>query len=89
MEEVNLIAEDLGEASKDALVIREKYDIPGMSILQYMLNGKENAWYDVEKTVLYTGTHDNDTILGWYDHIRKDLSKKELETVNRTLNIDP
>ena len=89
MEEVNLIAEDLGEASKDALVIREKYDIPGMSILQYMLNGKENAWYDVEKTVLYTGTHDNDTILGWYDHIRKNLSKKELESVKLILNIDP
>ena len=85
----NLIAEDLGEASKDALAIREKYNIPGMSILQYMLNENENAWYDIEKTVLYTGTHDNDTIWGWYDHIRKDLSKKELETVNRTLNIDP
>ena len=89
MEKVNLIAEDLGEASKDALVIREKYNIPGMSILQYMLNGKENAWYDVEKTVLYTGTHDNDTILGWYDHIRKNLSKKELESVKLILDIDP
>ena len=27
--------------------------------------------------------------MGWYDHIRKDLSEKELATVNRTLNIDP
>ena len=88
LKEVNLIAEDLGEASKDALVIREKYDIPGMSIVQYMLNGNENAWYNVHKTVLYTGTHDNDTIFGWYDHIRKNFSKKELETVKRILNID-
>ena len=89
MEEVNLIAEDLGEASKDALAIREKYNIPGMSILQYMLTGNENAWYEIEETVLYTGTHDNDTILGWYDHIRKDLSKKDLESIDRILNIDP
>ena len=66
-----IIAEDLGEADKEAAVLRKKFDIPGMSILQFAFG--ENAItngnlkiLDNEINVVYTGTHDNDTTIGWF-----------------------
>lgn len=61
-----ILAEDLGEAYEDAKKIREPLGIPGMKILQFSFgNGKPLE--DIEKnTVVYTGTHDNNTSIGWY-----------------------
>ena len=62
-----ILAEDLGEASKDAAVLREKFGIPGMKILQ-MSFGNGHPFDSIsENTVVYTGTHDNDTSIGWYN----------------------
>ena len=66
-----IIAEDLGEAAKEAAVLRKKFDIPGMSILQFSfgedanINGNLKS-LDSEISVVYTGTHDNDTTIGWF-----------------------
>jgi len=66
-----IIAEDLGEAAKEAAVLRKKFDIPGMSILQMAfgenanINGNLKS-LDNEINVVYTGTHDNDTTIGWF-----------------------
>ena len=61
-----IIAEDLGEATMAAASIREKFNIPGMKILQMSFNDEEEINKIREKTVVYTGTHDNDTSLGWF-----------------------
>lgn len=65
-----IIAEDLGEISKDVYILRDQFDLPGMKICQFAFsNDPDDPFlphnYPVN-CVAYTGTHDNDTVLGWY-----------------------
>lgn len=65
-----LIAEDLGLITEEVHQLRHDFQLPGMKILQFAFGGDaDNAYlpHNHEKnTVAYTGTHDNDTSLGWY-----------------------
>ena len=62
-----ILAEDLGEAYDEAKKLRNIFGIPGMKILQFSFgDGKPLENMD-SNTVLYTGTHDNNTSLGWYN----------------------
>jgi len=66
-----IMAEDLGEAAPDAKIIRDKFDIPGMKILQTSfwendLSEDPIPELNHENIVMYTGTHDNDTAIGWF-----------------------
>ena len=64
-----LIAEDLGLITKDVHELRGAFNLPGMRVLHFMLGEASNPYwphnYD-PNTVVYTGTHDNDTTNGWY-----------------------
>ncbi len=72
---LNLIAEDLGEAWREAAVLRKRYEIPGMHLLQFAFH-KDNPFDMMEENmVAYTGTHDNDTLSGFYETIDKPTSK--------------
>jgi len=72
-----LIAEDLGVITPQVEALRDEFHLPGMRILQFAFSGPDNRFlphhYD-RNTVVYTGTHDNDTTVGWYaessDHER-------------------
>ena len=66
-----LIAEDLGVLTADVVGLRTRFGLPGMRVLQFAFDGDgRNAFlphnYEAA-TVVYTGTHDNDTTRGWYD----------------------
>ena len=65
-----IIAEDLGEIDEPVIELRDKFGLPGMKILQFAFeNPDENDFLPHNYTrncVCYTGTHDNDTTLGWY-----------------------
>lgn len=65
-----LVAEDLGIITDEVDALRNKYKLPGMKILQFAFSGAEDNPYlpqNIEKnSVVYTGTHDNDTTLGWH-----------------------
>jgi 4-alpha-glucanotransferase len=65
---VQIIAEDLGVITPDVVELRDDFGMPGMKILQFAFDsGEENEFipHTYEKnTVVYTGTHDNDTTLG-------------------------
>jgi 4-alpha-glucanotransferase len=67
-----LIAEDLGVITPEVDALRLAFDLPGMRILQFAFSGPDNRFlphhYD-RNTVVYTGTHDNDTTVGWYSSI--------------------
>jgi len=68
--DIHIIAEDLGVMTDDVVALRESYNLPGMKILQFAFNDTpDNEFlphtYD-KNCVVYTGTHDNDTTLGWY-----------------------
>lgn len=66
---VKIIAEDLGVITPDVEHLRDKYNFPGMKILQFAFeSGEPNDFlphrYETN-SVVYTGTHDNDTTNGW------------------------
>ena len=67
---LQLIAEDLGVITPEVNALREKYALPGMKILQFAFGGDDTNPYlphnIEENSVVYTGTHDNDTTLGWW-----------------------
>ncbi len=73
-----LVAEDLGIITAGVDALRDKFGLPGMKVLQFAFNGDAKNPYLPSQyqsnTVVYTGTHDNDTTLGWYraldDHTR-------------------
>lgn len=78
-----LIAEDLGDLMPSVIALREATGLPGMAILQFAFGGdSKNAYLPHNQranSVVYPGTHDNDTTLGWYhsadektrDHVRR------------------
>ncbi len=67
-----IIAENLGVITPDVEELREKFGMPGMKILQFAFDSaEENDFiphtYD-KNSVVYTGTHDNNTTVGWFKH---------------------
>ncbi len=68
--ELPLIAEDLGEITPDVFELRDQFGLPGMKILQFAFGGDPDEDFlphnYPQNCVAYTGTHDNDTTLGWY-----------------------
>lgn len=66
-----IIAEDLGMITPDVVELREKFKFPGMRILQFAFAEDENhpflPHHYVPNSVAYTGTHDNDTSIGWWN----------------------
>jgi 4-alpha-glucanotransferase len=67
-----IIAEDLGLITPDVVALREELGLPGMRVLQFALNGPDDLhWpHNYEpNTVCYTGTHDNETVNGWFGRL--------------------
>ena len=66
------IAEDLGYITPEVRELRKKLDIPGMKVMQFGFGDKGAHIYLPHRftpdSVVYTGTHDNDTTLGWWNH---------------------
>jgi 4-alpha-glucanotransferase len=65
------IAEDLGVITPDVEALRDGLELPGMKVLQFAWGGNPNHpflphMYDHPRWVAYTGTHDTDTAVGWY-----------------------
>ena len=70
-----LVAEDLGVITPEVTALRKQFDLPGMKILQFAFDGSPDNPYlphnHEELCVVYTGTHDNNTTLGWYQDLRR------------------
>ncbi|ALC15796.1 4-alpha-glucanotransferase [Desulfuromonas soudanensis] len=82
---VPIIAEDLGLITPEVEALRREFGFPGMKILQFAFgSGADNPYlpHNLESDcVVYTGTHDNDTTLGWW----RKLSGQEREGVRAYL----
>ncbi|MEI7429503.1 MAG: 4-alpha-glucanotransferase [Betaproteobacteria bacterium] len=67
---LRIIAEDLGIITPQVTALREAFELPGMRILQFAFDGHSDNWYlphnFESNTIVYTGTHDNDTTQGWW-----------------------
>jgi 4-alpha-glucanotransferase len=85
-----LVAENLGIITAEVEALRNRFDIPGMVILQFAFDGGPSNPYlphnHTPNNVVYTGTHDNDTTLSWYEgltppqqaHVYKYLGNPEI-----------
>ncbi len=67
-----LVAEDLGLITPDVVALRDQIGLPGMRVLQFALNGPHDIHWPhnfVPNTTCYTGTHDNETVNGWWGRL--------------------
>ncbi len=78
-----IIAEDLGVITPDVEELRDGFDLPGMKILQFAFDSSEANDYIphnyVKNCLVYTGTHDNDTVVGWFNHASEEDRKYVLD----------
>ncbi|MBU0675924.1 MAG: 4-alpha-glucanotransferase [Proteobacteria bacterium] len=89
--ELPIIAEDLGIITKEVTALRRKLGFPGMKILQFAFESDETNDYlphnfHSENCVVYTGTHDNNTTLGWF--MGETLTASVRERICRYLQSD-
>jgi 4-alpha-glucanotransferase len=64
--DLNIVAEDLGEMRPEVYVLRDHYGLPGMDVIQFNFEPEEGDTHEGERLVSYTGTHDNETVLQWF-----------------------
>ena len=90
-----IIAEDLGVMTPDVIELRDAFELPGMRVLQFAFaDNTENPFLPhnyVHNCVVYTGTHDNDTSLGWFTQAaerERAFVRKYLNTEGREIHWD-
>lgn len=86
--DVNIIAEDLGTLTEETIKLRNDTGFPGMKILTFGFDSNsENPFlpHNYEKNfIVYTGTHDNDTVMGW---VETTAPKEQVENAIEYLNL--
>lgn len=84
--EMNIIAEDLGYVTDTVVQLLHDTGIPGMKLIQFAFDSREESNYlpytYTPNSVTYTGTHDNDSIQGWYDSISEEDKQFALKYMN-------
>jgi 4-alpha-glucanotransferase len=90
-----IIAEDLGVITADVDDMRETFNLPGMKVLVFAFDSDaKNIFLPHNYTqdyVVYTGTHDNDTVLGWYERIEekeRDFARRYLAREGQDISWD-
>ncbi len=89
---LNIVAEDLGIITPEVEALRDELNFPGMKVLQFAFDGNpDNSFlphnFTSPHSIVYTGTHDNDTTLGWY--LSDKLNDHQRAEVKRIANRDP
>ncbi len=84
-----IFAEDLGLITPEVEALRDQFRFPGMKVLQFGFEAWTNDGFyphnfTTDNCICYTGTHDNDTTLGWYEHANEEARDR----VRRYLNCD-
>ncbi len=94
--ELPIIAEDLGVITEDVERLRDQFNLPGMKVLQFAWSDPKNLFLPhnhVPNCVVYTGTHDNNTSVGWWleeadeqtKRFLQDYLEREVYEINWTL----
>ncbi len=85
--ELPIVAEDLGTITPDVTRLRKGLGFPGMRVLQFAFDGDPNNLYlpyNYEPdTVVYTGTHDNDTLVGWFGGLSEEEKRRVYDYIGR------
>ena len=85
--DVDIIAEDLGFLTDSVIKLVQRTGCPGMKVLQFAFDSRSDSDYlphnYVSNTVCYTGTHDNDTTVGWFKTLKAADRRMALSYINR------
>lgn len=85
--DVPIVAEDLGVITDEVEQLRQDCQFPGMKVLQFELRFNENGrinFVEPEDSIVYTSTHDNNTIVGW---LKENASRAEVEAIANMLGV--
>ncbi len=86
--ELKVIAEDLGFLTKEVANFKDASGYPGMKVLEFAFDTKEESDYLPHNydtnCFVYTGTHDNDTVLGWFNNTDQDDIDKAIDYLKLT-----
>ena len=87
-EDLPIFAEDLGLITPEVVRLRDTLGFPGMRVLQFAYDGGESTFlphqFDTRNCICYTGTHDNNTTVGWYNS----APEYSRDKVRRYMNTD-
>lgn len=81
---LQIFAEDLGEAAPDVEKLISKYSLPGMNVVQFTL--LDQSFVTKKNQIIYSGTHDNQTLKSWIKEL-KEFQKEELKILFRKQKI--
>jgi 4-alpha-glucanotransferase len=88
-----LVAEDLGSITPEVYALRDRFDLPGMLVLQFAFDGASDNPYlprnHRRNAVVYTGTHDNDTLVGWYRSLSDSAKTRVAELLRVSVDALP
>ncbi len=77
------VAEDLGVINAEVEALRDDFGLPGLSVLQFGFSGDSDNPHSIsnqiENSVVYTGTHDNNTTCGWFNALDPELQHQVLQ----------
>ena len=87
-DDLPIFAEDLGLITPEVEALRDEFGFPGMRVLQFAFEGGESSFlphqFNTRNCICYTGTHDNNTTVGWYNS----TSEYARDKVRRYMNTD-
>ena len=86
---LEIVAEDLGDLRKEVIKLRDDFNLKGMKIIQFTFDPNEtnNDFEDRKNMIIYTGTHDNQTVMGFYND-KDDNTKDEIKKYFKKHNYD-
>ena len=90
--EMNIVAEDLGIITSEVERLRDDCGFPGMKIVHFMLEPNESGrvgFVTPENSIIYTGTHDNNTTVGWFTHDIDEVLRETLANMTGTTSDRP
>lgn len=77
---IQIVAEDLGDLRPEVLTLRDHYNFIGMNVAEFSFLSPEEP---EEHQLIYTGTHDNQTVKGWYEGLDKETRRKVKRKLSR------
>lgn len=85
--ELPIIAEDLGVITPDVEALRDELGLPGMRVLQFAFGGNASDEHlphnHIRNVAVYTGTHDSDTVVGWFNSKAGVGSTRDMAQINK------
>lgn len=85
MPDIEIVAEDLGDMRPEVYELRDHYHLKGMKIFQFTMDVAEenNDFEDRENMIIYTGTHDNQTMMGWFEAQEEEYQEEIIENLEK------